>query len=87
MCGLFILSRFFLRNIISIVRSSLENLIMAIEGTVVMTVDLLEDSNCVFDADQNGLVLAGRVVLPYNNGDMMGIYVSNSYIGCYYVAF
>ena len=38
------------RNIISIVRTSLENLIMAIEGTVVMTVDLLEDSNCVFDA-------------------------------------
>ncbi|CAL1160609.1 unnamed protein product [Cladocopium goreaui] len=38
-----------LANIISIVRSSLENLIMAIEGTVVMTVDLLEDSNCVFD--------------------------------------
>lgn len=30
-----------LANIISIVRSSLENLIMAIEGTVVMTVDLL----------------------------------------------
>ena len=38
-----------LRNIISIVRTSLDNLIMAIEGTVVMTVDLLEDSNCVFD--------------------------------------
>ena len=38
-----------LSNIISIVRTSLDNLIMAIEGTVVMTVDLLEDSNCVFD--------------------------------------
>ncbi|CAK9086367.1 Dynein gamma chain [Durusdinium trenchii] len=38
-----------LQHIIGIVRMSLENLIMAIEGTVVMTVDLLEDSNCVFD--------------------------------------
>lgn len=38
-----------LANIISIVRTSLDNLIMAIEGTVVMTVDLLEDANCVFD--------------------------------------
>ncbi|CAJ1379392.1 unnamed protein product [Effrenium voratum] len=38
-----------LQNIIFIVRSNLDNLVLAIEGVVVMTVDLLEDSNCVFD--------------------------------------
>jgi len=38
-----------LENIITIVRTNLENLVMAIDGTVVMTVDLLEDLNCVFD--------------------------------------
>jgi len=39
-----------LQNIIRIVRSNLKNLAMAIDGTVVMTVDLLEDLNSVFDA-------------------------------------
>ena len=39
-----------LQNIIFIVRSNLDNLVLAIEGVVVMTVDLLEDSNCVFAA-------------------------------------
>eukprot|EP00931_Biecheleriopsis_adriatica_P081368 TRINITY_DN5469_c0_g1_i1.p1 TRINITY_DN5469_c0_g1~~TRINITY_DN5469_c0_g1_i1.p1 ORF type:complete len:4656 (-),score=1282.68 TRINITY_DN5469_c0_g1_i1:88-14055(-) len=38
-----------LQNIVSIVRSNLQNLSMAIDGTVVMTVDLLEDLNSVFD--------------------------------------
>lgn len=38
-----------LQIIIGIVRSNLENLTMAIDGTVVMTVDLLEDLNSVFD--------------------------------------
>jgi len=38
-----------LQIIISIVRSNLENLTQAIDGTVVMTVDLLEDLNSVFD--------------------------------------
>ncbi|CAE7640135.1 DNAH8 [Symbiodinium pilosum] len=39
-----------LQNIISIVRSNLDNLVMAIDGTVVMTLDLLEDLNCIFDS-------------------------------------
>lgn len=39
-----------LQTIIAIVRSNLENLAMAIDGTVVMTEDLLEDLNAVFDA-------------------------------------
>merc|ERR1719353_155975 len=39
-----------LQNIIAIVRSNLKNLSMAIDGTVVMTTDLLEDLNSVFDA-------------------------------------
>lgn len=39
-----------LQNIIRIVRSNLKNLAMAIDGTVVMTPDLLEDLNSVFDA-------------------------------------
>jgi dynein heavy chain len=39
-----------LQNIIRIVRSNLKNLAMAIDGTVVMTTDLLEDLNSVFDA-------------------------------------
>mmetsp|Transcript_3629 Transcript_3629/g.6367 ORF Transcript_3629/g.6367 Transcript_3629/m.6367 type:complete len:3156 (-) Transcript_3629:97-9564(-) len=38
-----------LQIIISIVRSNLDNLVQAIDGTVVMTVDLLEDLNSVFD--------------------------------------
>ena len=38
-----------LQNIIDIVRKNLDNLVMAIDGTVVMTVELLEDLNCVFD--------------------------------------
>merc|ERR1719181_1774427 len=39
-----------LQNIIKIVRFNLKNLGMAIDGTVVMTQDLLEDLNSVFDA-------------------------------------
>merc|ERR1719310_2242182 len=39
-----------LQNIIRIVRSNLKNLSLAIDGTVVMTTDLLEDLNSVFDA-------------------------------------
>merc|ERR1719161_1147243 len=39
-----------LQNIIRIVRSNLKNLAMAIDGTVVMTTDLLEDLNSVFDS-------------------------------------
>merc|ERR1719333_2095868 len=39
-----------LQNIIKIVRSNLKNLVMAIDGTVVMTTDLLDDMNSVFDA-------------------------------------
>merc|ERR1719159_245421 len=39
-----------LQNIIRIVRTNLKNLAMAIDGTVVMTTDLLEDLNSVFDA-------------------------------------
>jgi len=38
-----------LQNIVHIVRSNLHNLSMAIDGTVVMTTDLLEDLNSVFD--------------------------------------
>jgi dynein heavy chain len=38
-----------LQRIIRIVRTNLKNLSMAIDGTVVMTTDLLEDSNSVFD--------------------------------------
>jgi len=38
-----------LQNIIGIVRSNLNNLAMAIDGTVVMTADLLNDLNAVFD--------------------------------------
>lgn len=38
-----------LQNIVAIVRSNLRNLSMAIDGTVVMTTDLLEDLNSVFD--------------------------------------
>merc|ERR1711881_213089 len=39
-----------LQNIIRIVRSNLKNLAMAIDGTVVMTTDLLEDLNSIFDS-------------------------------------
>jgi dynein heavy chain len=39
-----------LQRIISIVRSNLKNLSMAIDGTVVMTVELLDDLNAIFDA-------------------------------------
>eukprot|EP00971_Amphidinium_carterae_P267973 5316437-Amphidinium_carterae.1 len=39
-----------LQNIIKIVRVNLTSLAMAIDGTVVMTPDLLEDLNSVFDA-------------------------------------
>lgn len=39
-----------LQNIIKIVRGNLKNLVMAIDGTVVMTTDLLDDMNSVFDA-------------------------------------
>merc|ERR1719311_1866645 len=39
-----------LQNIIGIVRSNLNNLAMAIDGTVVMTTDLLEDLNSIFDS-------------------------------------
>merc|ERR1719311_560603 len=39
-----------LQNIIKIVRQNLKAIHMAIEGTVVMTTDLLEDLNSVFDA-------------------------------------
>merc|ERR1719498_1353346 len=39
-----------LQNIIRIVRSNLNDIYMAIEGTVVMTTDLLDDLNSVFDA-------------------------------------
>eukprot|EP00929_Paragymnodinium_shiwhaense_P072950 TRINITY_DN37046_c0_g3_i1.p1 TRINITY_DN37046_c0_g3~~TRINITY_DN37046_c0_g3_i1.p1 ORF type:complete len:464 (+),score=91.40 TRINITY_DN37046_c0_g3_i1:226-1617(+) len=38
-----------LQLIVSIVRTNLNNLAMAIDGTVVMTTDLLEDLNSVFD--------------------------------------
>jgi len=38
-----------LQSIIGIVRSNLRNIAMAIDGTVVMTTDLLEDLNSVFD--------------------------------------
>ena len=38
-----------LQSIVSIVRSSLSSLSMAIDGTVVMTGDLLEDINALFD--------------------------------------
>ncbi|CAD7937238.1 unnamed protein product [Amoebophrya sp. A120] len=43
-----------LQNIIAIVRSNLENLVMAIDGTVVMTPELLQDLNSVFDAKVPG---------------------------------
>eukprot|EP00392_Amoebophrya_sp_AT5.2_P015401 g15603.t1 len=43
-----------LQNIIAIVRSNLDNLIMAIDGTVVMTPELLQDLNSVFDAKVPG---------------------------------
>merc|ERR1712054_166544 len=39
-----------LQRIIGIVRSNLKNLSMAIDGTVVMTVELLDDLNAIFDA-------------------------------------
>merc|ERR1711959_704305 len=39
-----------LQRIIGIVRSNLKNLSMAIDGTVVMTVELLGDLNAIFDA-------------------------------------
>merc|ERR1719359_758290 len=39
-----------LQNIIRIVRSNMKNLAMAIDGTVTMTQDLLEDLNAVFDS-------------------------------------
>eukprot|EP00747_Dinoflagellata_sp_TGD_P126885 gnl/TRDRNA2_/TRDRNA2_174324_c3_seq4.p1 gnl/TRDRNA2_/TRDRNA2_174324_c3~~gnl/TRDRNA2_/TRDRNA2_174324_c3_seq4.p1 ORF type:complete len:413 (-),score=90.21 gnl/TRDRNA2_/TRDRNA2_174324_c3_seq4:244-1482(-) len=39
-----------LQIIIKIVRNNLKNLVMAIDGTVVMTTELLEDLNSVFDA-------------------------------------
>merc|ERR1712072_890398 len=39
-----------LQRIIAIVRSNLKNLSLAIDGTVVMTVELLEDLNSIYDA-------------------------------------
>merc|ERR1711871_843263 len=39
-----------LQNIIGIVRSNLHNVASAIDGTVVMTTDLLEDLNSIFDS-------------------------------------
>merc|ERR1711939_1273452 len=39
-----------LQRIIAIVRSNLKNLSMAIDGTVVMTVELLDDLNAIYDA-------------------------------------
>jgi len=39
-----------LQNIIRIVRTNMKNLAMAIDGTVTMTSDLLEDLNAVFDS-------------------------------------
>ncbi|KAF4646812.1 hypothetical protein FOL47_005600, partial [Perkinsus chesapeaki] len=39
-----------IQRVIGIVRSNLQSLVMAIEGTVVMTPDLLEDLNMIFDA-------------------------------------
>jgi dynein heavy chain len=39
-----------LQNIIAIVRGNLRNIVMAIDGTVVMTTDLLEDLGSIFDA-------------------------------------
>jgi dynein heavy chain len=39
-----------LQRIIAIVRNNLKSLSMAIDGTVVMTVELLEDLNAIFDA-------------------------------------
>jgi dynein heavy chain len=39
-----------LQNIIKIVRTNMKNLSMAIDGTVTMTSDLLEDLNAVFDS-------------------------------------
>merc|ERR1712224_892392 len=39
-----------LQRIIGIVRSNLKNLSMAIDGTVVMTVELLQDLNAIYDA-------------------------------------
>jgi len=39
-----------LQRIIGIVRSNLKNLSMAIDGTVVMTVELLDDLNAIYDA-------------------------------------
>ena len=39
-----------LQRIIGIVRSNLKNLSMAIDGTVVMTVELLGDLNAIYDA-------------------------------------
>ena len=43
-----------LQNIILIVRTNLQALIMAIDGTVVMTPELLQDLNSVFDAKVPG---------------------------------
>lgn len=43
-----------LQNIIAIVRNNLSSLIMAIDGTVVMTPELLQDLNNVFDAKVPG---------------------------------
>lgn len=39
-----------LQNIIAIVRTNLKSIAMAIDGTVVMTTDLLQDLNSIFDA-------------------------------------
>merc|ERR1711959_872297 len=39
-----------LQRIIAIVRSNLKNLSMAIDGTVAMTVELLDDLNSLYDA-------------------------------------
>eukprot|EP00932_Pfiesteria_piscicida_P009567 SRR837773.20310.p2 GENE.SRR837773.20310~~SRR837773.20310.p2 ORF type:complete len:295 (+),score=99.45 SRR837773.20310:64-885(+) len=39
-----------LQNIIAIVRNNLNSIVMAIDGTVVMTTDLLEDLGSIFDA-------------------------------------
>ena len=39
-----------LQRVISIVRSNLTNLVMAIDGTVVMTPELVEDLNMIYDA-------------------------------------
>merc|ERR1719359_745901 len=44
-----------LQNIIRIVRTNMKNLAMAIDGTVTMTQELLEDLNSVFDSRVPGM--------------------------------